>query len=236
MADKGWICLYRQIQECWVWTDKPFSKGQAWIDLLLLANHRPKKISIDGIPVTIERGQFHTSTVKLADRWGWDRRKVSRFLDVLEGDSMLTQRRTSNGTTISLENYEVYQDGGTADGTTKGTAHSTSKSTPDGTQTTNKQLNNETISNKARPKSIEEVIAYCQERGNKVDPQKWYDYYSSNGWKVGKNPMKDWKASVRTWEKNSYDKPKQNNKFNEFSQNSYDFDALEREITKWIAQ
>jgi predicted phage replisome organizer len=50
--------------------------------------------------------------------------------------------------------------------------------------------------------TIEEVQAYCQERNNGVDAQKWFDYYSANGWKVGKNPMKDWKACVRTWERN----------------------------------
>lgn len=49
--------------------------------------------------------------------------------------------------------------------------------------------------------TIEEVIAYCEERQNSVDPVKWHDHYTSNGWKVGKNPMKDWKAAVRTWER-----------------------------------
>lgn len=49
--------------------------------------------------------------------------------------------------------------------------------------------------------TIEEVQAYCAERNKGVDAQKWYDYYSANGWKVGKNPMKDWKAAVRTWER-----------------------------------
>jgi hypothetical protein len=48
--------------------------------------------------------------------------------------------------------------------------------------------------------SIDQVFAYCQERKNKVIPQKFIDYYQSNGWKVGRNPMKDWKAAVRTWE------------------------------------
>ena len=49
--------------------------------------------------------------------------------------------------------------------------------------------------------TIEEVTAYCTERGKGVDPQKWYDHYTANGWKVGKNPMQDWKAAVRTWER-----------------------------------
>ena len=52
----------------------------------------------------------------------------------------------------------------------------------------------------AKP-SRQEVKEYCIERGGKVDAEVWYDYYESNGWRVGKNAMKDWKAAVRTWEK-----------------------------------
>ena len=54
--------------------------------------------------------------------------------------------------------------------------------------------------------TLEEVRAYCQERKNCVNAEKFVDYYESNGWKVGKNAMKDWKAAVRTWEKNRFDK------------------------------
>lgn len=50
------------------------------------------------------------------------------------------------------------------------------------------------------PPSLEEVQAYCQERNNSVDPQRFLDHYESNGWMVGRNKMKDWKAAVRTWE------------------------------------
>jgi len=57
------------------------------------------------------------------------------------------------------------------------------------------------------PPTIEEVKNYCLERKNAVDADKWVNYYTSNGWKVGKNPMKDWEAAVRTWE--GTDKPKQ---------------------------
>lgn len=50
------------------------------------------------------------------------------------------------------------------------------------------------------PPSLDEVTAYCTERNNTVDPEGFIDFYTSNGWKVGKNPMKDWKAAVRSWE------------------------------------
>ena len=67
----------------------------------------------------------------------------------------------------------------------------------------NKDINN-TLSNKGRTKfqkpSLDEIRLYCQERNNSVDPEKFFNFYESKGWVVGKSPMKDWKAAVRTWE------------------------------------
>ena len=61
--------------------------------------------------------------------------------------------------------------------------------------------------NKFTPPTLEEVSSYCLERKNTVNPQKFIDHYTSNGWMVGRNKMKDWKASVRTWEKSNYNQP-----------------------------
>lgn len=55
-----------------------------------------------------------------------------------------------------------------------------------------------------KPPTLDEVKAYCRERQNGVNPEKFIDHYTSNGWKVGKNPMKDWKAAVRTWEQSEF--------------------------------
>ena len=52
-----------------------------------------------------------------------------------------------------------------------------------------------------KPPTIEEVREYCSEKGYNIDAERFVDYYTSNGWRVGKNPMKDWKAAVRTWAK-----------------------------------
>lgn len=54
---------------------------------------------------------------------------------------------------------------------------------------------------------LEEIKTYCSERKNSVDADKFINYYDSNGWKVGRNPMKSWQAAIRTWEKSSFDKP-----------------------------
>lgn len=52
--------------------------------------------------------------------------------------------------------------------------------------------------------TLSEIEQYCIERNNNINAEQFYDYYESNGWKVGKNSMKDWKAAVRTWERSEY--------------------------------
>lgn len=80
------------------------------------------------------------------------------------------------------------------------------------TSTNNKEINNNkllfTKKNFKKP-TLDEVQQYCSERKNDISAEKFIDYYESNGWKVGRNSMKDWKATVRNWEKNQQEK--QNN-------------------------
>lgn len=67
-----------------------------------------------------------------------------------------------------------------------------------------KEIEKKSKAKRFTPPTLEEVQAYCIERGNNVDPQHFIDYYTSNGWKVGKNTMKNWQAAVRTWERNGF--------------------------------
>ena len=108
MAD-GWISLHRKIEECWLWLDEPFSKGQAWVDLLLMANHHDKQISFNGKIITVSAGSRITSILYLSERWQWSRHKVSNFLNLLEKDKMITQKRDNKKTLITIVNYEFYQ-------------------------------------------------------------------------------------------------------------------------------
>lgn len=127
---KGWVKIWRKIWASDIWDDEePFCKRAAWIDLILMANHEPHEIVIDGKPVTIERGQLHTSERKLAKRWHWSRDKVRRFLATTFRTTMLTTNRTTNGTTITIENYSVYQGALEADNTTGNTTHDTRSKT-----------------------------------------------------------------------------------------------------------
>ena len=109
---QGWISVYRQIQEHWLWADKPFSKGQAWIDMLMLANHEDKQILFGRKIIDVKAGSFITSEVKLAERWGWSRHKVRDFLDVLKTEKMIDKVSDRQRTTIFVDNYAEYQDTG----------------------------------------------------------------------------------------------------------------------------
>ena len=82
------------------------------------------------------------------------------------------------------------------------------------------------------PPTLEEVAAYCNERGNNIDPQHFIDYYTSNGWLVGKNKMKDWRAAVRTWERNGYSSAKPANK----SKTAQELDDFYNMASEWAEQ
>lgn len=91
------------------------------------------------------------------------------------------------------------------------------------------------------PPTLSEVQEYCRERNNCVDAERFVDYYTSNGWKVGKNQMKDWKAAVRGWEKQDAERAEgqsgvrqqgasaqKKNRFINYPQSEYDYDDIEQ--------
>ena len=129
----GWIKLHRKILDCFIWQDKPYDKARAWIDLLLIAMHHDKKMLIEDEVVIIQRGSFMTSIVKLADRWGWSRNKVVRYLDMLESEHMLNTKRTPKGTLITIVKYDDYQ---LSDVSCESTNESTNESTDGATDET----------------------------------------------------------------------------------------------------
>lgn len=110
MTEKGWITLHRKIEDNWIWNDKePFDKRSAWIDLILKANHKNKKLVYNGKLIEVERGSRITSIKKLSEEWGWSRKKVKNFLELLQSDNMIVYSSTSKNTTYTIVNYNDYQ-------------------------------------------------------------------------------------------------------------------------------
>lgn len=109
-SNKGFIYIHRQIEDSLLWAFKPFSKGQAWIDLLLCTNHKSGFITTkNGMIVNIERGECGYSVLAFADRWGWSRGKVQRYFDWLSAQKMIQQKIVSNHSVIKVINYNDYQ-------------------------------------------------------------------------------------------------------------------------------
>lgn len=141
----GWIRIDRKITENPIWEDKPYSKGQAWIDILLCANYEDKKIIVNNKTTIIERGTLFTTERKLAERWGWSSHKVRNFLDFLTDENMIVRKREQRGehkgTAINVVNYRLYQDVADKKGAEKGAKKEHTGST-EGARTRGDTLNN----------------------------------------------------------------------------------------------
>jgi hypothetical protein len=118
---QGWIKLHRKITENELWQERPFSRGQAWVDLLLMANSTEGDVLCGNTIINLDRGQLHTSELKLMKRWGWSKKKVRAYLALLKTLKMATAEGTIRGTTITIENYNDYQDRRTDLDTEQGT-------------------------------------------------------------------------------------------------------------------
>ena len=202
---EGWIKLWRNITE-WEWfdDDKLF---KFFIYLLVTANHQKN----DWHGITIDRGQLITSRERLSRELHYSEQQIRTMISKLQKTQEITTKTTNKYTIITICNYDNYQatDDVEQPATQPTNNQQITNNQPTNNQqiTTNKNDKNENNDKNEKnnisrftPPTIDEVKAYCQERKNNVDAQKFIDFYSSKGWMVGKNKMKDWRASVRTWE------------------------------------
>ena len=106
---EGFIALHRKITNNEFWFSERFTKAQAWIDLLILANHQPNTLYLRGIEVHIDRGQLCYSKVSLSERWRWNERTVNSFISTLQNRQMIHSSSNNVTTIITILNYDEYQ-------------------------------------------------------------------------------------------------------------------------------
>lgn len=105
-----WIRLYRKLRDNPIWKKKPFSKGQAWVDLLLRANYREGRVMVGNKVITVLPGQVFTSEVHLSEDWGWSRQKVRHFEGtLLVNRQICTPEKTSKYTILTLTEWARHQ-------------------------------------------------------------------------------------------------------------------------------
>lgn len=103
---RDWIRLYRKLRKNPIWKKKPFTKGQAWVDLLLRANYIESKLMVGNQIIKILPGQIFTSEKHLAEDWGWSRQKVRHFEGtLLANDQICTPKKTSKYTILTITNW-----------------------------------------------------------------------------------------------------------------------------------
>ena len=141
---QGWIKLHRQLMDDHYWLSEPFTRGQAWVDILLQTNHAPGFFrTANGRRVDVIRGQCGMSQLTMSKRWQWSRGRVKRFLNELEKDGNVIQQTVQQNSLLSVCNYNKYQGPDSLDGTTDSTANDTT----DGQLTDSKRDTNKNVKN-----------------------------------------------------------------------------------------
>ena len=197
---ENWIKLHRQILN-WEWYSDT-NTFRVFMHCLLMAQRDDYKYR----GVQLKAGQFTTGIFEMADILGLSAQQVRTALKKLEKSGEINKQSTSRYSIITVKNWKVYQ---------TNNKQITNEQQTDNNQITTKQeerieqLLKEVVvigkqprqQKKFIPPSIEEVREFCKERNNGIDAERFWHYYNSKGWKIGKEPMKKWQSAVITWEK-----------------------------------
>lgn len=198
---QGWISVHRKM------LDNPIVCKDAdyltvWMYLLLNATHQKTPAVFGGVKIVLNPGQLITGRKVISDKFGISESKVQRILKSFENEQQIEQQTSNKNRLISIVNWTIYQE---CEQQIEQSMNNKRTTTEQQVNTNNNVNNDNNVINKRVrnfvPPTFEEVRNYCIERNNNVDPERFVDFYSSKGWMVGKNKMKDWKAAVRTWER-----------------------------------
>ncbi len=212
----GYFKLFRKLVQ-WGWYQNNNVKA-VFLHCLIRVNFSDQPFE----GMIIKRGQFVTSEKNLASELGLSRQQVRTAINKLKSTNEITTQSTNKFTIVTVTNWEKYQNG--IENTTNEITNTVTNEQPTNNQRiTNEQPQYKNIKNDKNdkndknifiedeppkktksfiPPTVEEVRAYCLERSSPVDAEQFVNYYSAIGWLVGKNKMKDWRAAVRTWERN----------------------------------
>lgn len=242
----GWIKLHRNLKD-WEYYDD-HNATRLLIHLLVSVNYEDKKWK----ETVVKAGTMVSSWQHLAHETGLSLKQIRLAMTKLERAGEAVRQVAGKGAgkwqVISLVKWDKLQGFDDSEGQDKGQAKGRSRV---GQKTPTKEIKKQEekkeelitlptiVDNVITPTkkfiipSIDEIKSYCQERNNQINPEQFYDHYQSNGWKVGKNSMKDWKASIRTWEKNNYSS---NQSKTPKTPKEYDPHSLQRKIVERLAR
>ena len=208
MANEGFIKLYRKMLK-WGWYDEPNTKA-VFLHLLFLAQYEESFYR----GVHLEIGQAVATYDEIALANGLSKKQVRTAVEHLIETGEVALKRYPKFCVYTLKNYEQYNGDGTqtahkghAEGTQralKGHSHMLrSQEVEEGKNIDIVGVSDETPPKRTgfTPPTLDELEEYACQIGYALDARHFLDYYTANGWMVGKHKMKDWKAAVRTWQR-----------------------------------
>jgi len=156
---RGWVRLYRQIEDNPLYFLEPFTKAQAWIDMFLNANHKDSMIQIRNNVIRIKRGQLGWSEITMCKRWKWSKGKVRNFLKLLKTEQQIIQQQHLYMTTvITILNYDNFQN-----------------DTAERQQTDSRQYSRQYINNNDKNvKNVNKAFSFEKRKGLNLDPNQSY--------------------------------------------------------------
>lgn len=177
---EGWVSIHRKMSENDLWTCETFSRGQAWIDLIMLASHKESYFYKRGVKIDIQRGELAWSEVALSERWKWSRSKVKKFLKDLEKEQQIEQQKTNITTKLRLINYDKYQ---TKEQQTEQQKSSKRAAKEQQKDTYNNVNNDNNVNNtlEGRKKNFATQVKQFLNKYDKEMLKAFYEYWSEHG-------------------------------------------------------
>lgn len=235
----NFISIDRNITE-WEWYKNPNTKV-VFLHCLLKANWKDGSFEGQVIP----RGSFVTSLQKLSEELALTIRQARTALSHLEMTGELTSKSTNRYRIITVVKYDEYQNPDRRKDSQATSKRQATGQSSDNNRTIEQYNKGTSIDSADKPERKREVFApptlddvkgYCQEKCYGIDAERFYDFYVSKGWMVGKNKMKDWKAAVRNWARTDKSKTttkaKKDNFSNFHERDDMDWDAYELALLK----
>jgi hypothetical protein len=208
--DESWIKVYRRLTESDIWQMKP-EYLKIWIYLLIRANRAPSVRMVKGVQVTINRGEVLTSLERIAMDCLVSVQTVRSCLKWCFINRLCVAHKSHRVTHLTILKYDELQGNGVLNVRQKSSKSNASQQYIENIRSKEvkkerieEQIDSVSMRSRAftRP-TLQEILDYFIELGSTSDEaNKFFDHYTANGWKVGKNAMKDWKATARNWNRN----------------------------------
>lgn len=204
----GWVKIHRTILEKG-WSNKPDFVA-LWVFILLQASHEKREYFWNGKNIILNPGQFISGRLKIAANTGIQESKVERILKCFESEQQIEQLKTASSRLITIVNWKEYQESEQPFEQRVNNKRTTSEQPVN----TKQELKNERMKeckpiNRFTVPAQVDIEKYIFQNHTEFDQVKvtsvagaFFDYYTANGWKVGKSTMKDWQAALRNWLRN----------------------------------